>query len=352
MKKWILVLGLILSYNAQAYDYNDCFGASGCQPCPNSTDGKCFYAVEGSKMTIYGPTSTEQNADGSLKETTSIPRYAFTNSDGTSNLPENITSLEITGNITTVKGYAFYSATLTNVQFPETLETISESAFWNNNLSQINFPNSLKNIGKGAFNWNPFSEINLPDGLMTLEGLSGVPLRHVVIPDSVAKVKDAIFSSNSRLQSLVVGADTMLGNIFTYTTGSVIVQFDKLKMFCAENNGSCTTALQSAGATQEQIAQILISYTKDDATGVYQTSDGKYYADVNLMARQMACENKQSCEIASADIRAGRPFDMKGKSYASVDDFIQGKYIPKRIYTIDEANHVAGKTNTFKIRYR
>ena len=41
-----------------------------------------------------------------------------------------------------------------------------------------------------------------------------------------------------------------------------------------------------------------------------------------------------------------------GKTYASLDDLASGNYIPKRIYTIDEANEVAGKVNSVKIRYR
>ncbi len=50
--------------------------------------------------------------------------------------------------------------------------------------------------------------------------------------------------------------------------------------------------------------------------------------------------------IENGQIKAG------GKFYASLDDLASGNYIPKRIYTIDEANAVAGKTNTFSIRYR
>ena len=46
------------------------------------------------------------------------------------------------------------------------------------------------------------------------------------------------------------------------------------------------------------------------------------------------------------------PFIVGGKFYASLDDLAQGKYIPKRIYTIDEANRVAGEKNRVSIRYR
>jgi len=57
--------------------------------------------------------------------------------------------------------------------------------------------------------------------------------------------------------------------------------------------------------------------------------------------------------MAMVDLEnANAPIEYKNKSYASIDDLLKGKYLPKRIYTIDEANQVAGKTNIFSIRYR
>ena len=50
--------------------------------------------------------------------------------------------------------------------------------------------------------------------------------------------------------------------------------------------------------------------------------------------------------IENGQIKAG------GKTYASLDDLASGNHIVKRIYTIDEANEVAGKVNSVKIRYR
>ena len=352
MKKWILVLGLISNFKAFAYDYSDCFETSGCLPCPNSTDGKCFYSTQGNKMTIYGPTSTEKNEDGSLKEVTWIPNDAFYNGT-TSSLPEGITSLEMVGNIVSIGSRAFEQSPLNNVQFSETLEIIGKLAFWNNSLAEINFPNTLKSIEDDAFNWNGFSEMELPSSLNSLgDAFRGVQLTNIIIPDSISEVKDHTFSQNYSLQTFVVGENTTLGDIFTYTDGIASIQFKNFKMFCGEGNASCVTSLQSAGATEEQIAQILKTFTKDNTTGVYKTSDGKYYADIHLMAKNIACDNKQNCELAAANIRAGYPFDIKGKSYVSVGDLIKGNYIKKRIYTIDEANAVTGNKNRVSIKYR
>jgi len=56
--------------------------------------------------------------------------------------------------------------------------------------------------------------------------------------------------------------------------------------------------------------------------------------------------------IISYSIDNNGPIKAGGKTYASLDDLASGNYIPKRIYTIDEANAVAGKVNSVKIRYR
>ena len=40
------------------------------------------------------------------------------------------------------------------------------------------------------------------------------------------------------------------------------------------------------------------------------------------------------------------------KTYSSLDDLAAGNYIPKRIYTIDEANAVAGLKNRISIKYK
>ena len=50
--------------------------------------------------------------------------------------------------------------------------------------------------------------------------------------------------------------------------------------------------------------------------------------------------------------KRGNEYYVDGKFYQSPQDIGTPNYIKKRIYTIDEANQVAGKTNTFSIRYR
>ena len=56
--------------------------------------------------------------------------------------------------------------------------------------------------------------------------------------------------------------------------------------------------------------------------------------------------------IISYSIDKNGQIKADAKTYASLDDLASGNHIVKRIYTIDEANEVAGKVNSVKIRYR
>ena len=64
------------------------------------------------------------------------------------------------------------------------------------------------------------------------------------------------------------------------------------------------------------------------------------------------CSSDESC-MAMVDLEnANAPIEYKNKSYASIDDLLKGKYMPKRIYTLEEANAVAGEKNRVSIKYR
>ncbi len=70
--------------------------------------------------------------------------------------------------------------------------------------------------------------------------------------------------------------------------------------------------------------------------------------------KELIEENNSGYEtrIQPYEINENGDIIYKNKQYSSLADLAKGKYIPKRIYTIDEASAVAGKKNTFSIRYR
>ena len=165
-------------------------------------------------------------------------------------------------------------------------------------------------------------------------------------------------------------------------------------MYCASGNESCAATLQktlNVAKNQDlviqsmQISDLLTTYTKegkfyqiddklyatadlmthnaacDDAANCQAILDaasqgkpfevgGKYYATLDLFANGAACTDKKNCEdILSSN---GNPFKVGSKIYNSMADFANGNYVKHRIYTIDEANKVAGDKNRVSIKYR
>ncbi len=127
------------------------------------------------------------------------------------------------------------------------------------------------------------------------------------IDDTVTSIGRSSFQQNSSLQTLIIpkSVTQMYADVF----GSVSLTAN---IYCSEEiKSSCVNAFTSK-LTEEQINNMLKIYT----------TNGERYV-----------------------------FD--GKEYKSLKDYRNNhEYLPKRIYTIDEANAVAGERNTFKIRYR
>ena len=58
------------------------------------------------------------------------------------------------------------------------------------------------------------------------------------------------------------------------------------------------------------------------------------------------------CDALVASANAGKLLKVGSKTYQSLDALLKGKYDKRRIYTIDEANLVAGDKNMVRIKYR
>lgn len=151
---------------------------------------------------------------------------------------------------------------------------------------------------------------------VVVEGLSSIGHRafqgmtnliDAQIDDSVTSIGRSSFQQNSSLQTLIIpkSVTQMYGDVF----GSVSLT---ASIYCSEEiKSSCINAFSSK-LTEEQINNMLKIYT----------TNGERYV-----------------------------FD--GKEYKSLKDYRNAhEYLPKRIYTVNEASHVAGKKNSVMIRYK
>ena len=201
---------------------------------------------------------------------------------------------------------------------PSTLETISNAVFYSTNIDNLIVPEGVAEIGPNAL---------------------------------------------STINTLILEGDTQFGdNAFWVSSESSVGMHIPTAVYCQSTNTSCNSLKNN-----EEIGDKIITYNKE--SGVY-VLDGQMYASpIDMANTQNACvdmdickakvlKNKGYCssnEACAAMVEAenaNHPIEYKNKSYASIDDLLKGKHMPKRIYTIDEANAVTGNKNRVSIKYR
>ncbi len=191
-----------------------------------------------------------------------------------------------------------------NFFFEGSLKSISTYAFYRMPAENVTIPDTVTTIGYGAFYENhALQNITIPDSVTKIRPYSfyNTNIKNIVIPDSVEFIGDYALRGCPKLQTLTIGENTRLDKIF----GSTIPQ--NLKIYCTGDTAKCDANLEASGYGE-------LKSTKATTKKI----NGVTYV-----------------------------FDNKGKLVTT-----SGRRTEKRIYTIDEANAVAGKVNSVKIRYR
>ncbi len=375
MRKWTLMFGLVLSFNANAA--NDCgVDEENCWDCGKTANDLCTARRNGSELQITGT--------GEMKDYTPLTRWTIDVPWG-----NDYTSVVVSG-IKNIGERAFEYSSIESLSIADSVTSIGYAAVDScYNLQSVNIPDSLTNIGKNAFSWSPYF-----GKTMTL-----------VIPESVTRIESEAFTDATITSLVIEGTPTIAENAF-------------LKIGMGEwmtgqrSNGEyqvpiqiyCQTDVDCTNKGQNEEAVNIINYTKD-MNGVYRVGDSFYSSPETMSAggTEEGCETLEACQTKAIAYKSAKALSMAGGSlcktqsdcldlinmanqklvcnniaackaygyehgigfgypyttknedgsttYYDADGTFLG-YKNKRIYTIDEANAVAGKTNTFSIRYR
>ncbi len=292
MRKYVLILGLFASFNADAWE--------ACGTDANGNTANCEYQIIDGTLTIRG---IGNNGNiGSWSNDTGI----FAPWRG-----KNVENVVIENSIKDLGSYGFKDIRSQNpITIPNSVTTIGGNAFFRVKSSEVIIPDSVTDISNSAFNWSSIKKIDIPDSVQVLGGFRGTNLVDVVVPDSVERIHDMAFSYCLNLQTLTIGENTQLGDIFKdiYDDGEIVfTDITNLKIYCTGDIKKCDANLEAAGYGELKS----IKATTQKINGVTYV------------------------------------YDASGKLVTT-----SGRRTEKRIYTIDEANQVAGKTNSVKIRYR
>ena len=286
-----------------------------------------YYSVNDGIMTIYGPTESGSTV-------ASVPNQTFVNNyTWKSTLPVGVTSLKISGNVD-IGSQAFYGAGLTSIDMTG-VQTIGSDAFMETTgLTSINLT-GVQTIETWAFYHTGLTSVDLT-GVQTIKG--------------------SAFYNATNLTSIVI-SDSLLdagGNISGIS--STAFKGTGLNAIYCPVGKTCANSFEGLSSTPT-----IFSYNKN-GDGTYTVGDNTY-ANSDMMTKNITCEGAQCTALRTA-LNAGNTCSTQeacnalATQYATDDDEnptsqpTKPARASKRIYTIDEANQVAGKTNTFTIRYR
>jgi len=244
----------------------------------------------------------------------------------------------------------------------EGIKTIPDNALGSLNVNSLELGNSVTSVGFHGFTIN--GELHIPDSVNSLnfQGIRGVT--SVVVPDSIKTVCEWCFFDTS-LNTIVLpeGFEVPEGG-FAYVHN---------KTFYCKEGTDCSRIGVKNGVKK-------IDYYNLDASGAYIVGDKIYISAQHLAEGEVCstegltkecieqalnmkalkllnmgniCKDMASCEsVVYADYN-GDSIQIGSKTYASLEDVLAGNAIPKRIYTVEEAEKVSKKTgNIVRIRYK
>ena len=137
---------------------------------------------------------------------------------GTVTIPKTVTYNDVTYNVTSIGGSAFYNCgSLTSVTIPNSVTSIGGGAFSVcSGLTSIIIPNSVTSIGHSAFyKCSGLTSITIPNSVISIGdwafGYSG--LTSIAIPNSVTSIRDYAFYECKSLTSITIpNSMTSIGN--------------------------------------------------------------------------------------------------------------------------------------------
>ena len=336
MKKMVYILSLALSFNTYA---------------EIMTGDKCgdnctwTFDTETGKLTVSG---TGEMYDLHWSYNNNLERYQT--GAPWKNYDWDITQVEIKNGITSIGADAFYNLA---------------------NLENVSIADSVTKMGGGCFQGDRnLISLDLPKNLEVLSGLANTSIKNLVVPESVTSF-DPYSVGSEQLEKLIIESDINFEKDVFWRGGSREIPTTLTSVYCTHSNESCQTL-----ADDTQLSSKMIFFSKED--GVYQLTDkngspiaDSYYisatdmvsgvdktcgTDLNV-CKAKVLENKGICDSTAcmALVEAannGQFLKVASKTYQSLNALLKGDYDKRRIYTIEEANFVAGDKNRVSIKYR
>ncbi|MBR2300000.1 MAG: leucine-rich repeat domain-containing protein [Alphaproteobacteria bacterium] len=272
MKKTVLILGILSSFNANAWE-----------PCGTDAEGNtanCEYQIIDGTLTIRGVGN-----NGNIGSW-----YDSSSGRGISPwIDKDVKNIVLEDSVKDLGSHGFYTLT-----------------------APIKLPNSITEIPKSAFDHYYGNTLDIPDsvtsiGYMALRGMRY--LKNIVVPDNVTLVDDYAFSLNLDLETLTISDKTDLKDIFKqHRVDTVATNTQNLKIYCTGDTKKCDDHLKAAGYPELKS----IKATTKHVNGVTYVFDNKG----KLVTTSGRRENKRIYSIEEASLvskKTGNTFKLRYK---------------------------------------
>ena len=225
---------------------------------------------------------------------------------------KNVKNIVIEDSIKDLGGQAFYNIKSENpIKIPSSVTSVSAYAFDGVETPEVIIPDSVEIIGDSSFKSESLQKITIPDSVKIIEGSAfrwSTNLTDIVFPENLESIGDLALSYCLNLKTITIGENTNLGALFEgYDYDQDATDIANLKIYCTGDTAKCDAHLAAAG-----------------------------YPDL----KSSKATTKQINGVTYV-------YDKSGKLVTS-----SGHRTEKRIYTIEEANAIAGTKNRISIKYR
>ena len=301
MKKYALILGLLMPMVA----YADCDSSGKCvwDCSPDDKTNTCTATFENGTLSISG--TEMKNGFGYYIDTDTYNITSAPWNDEAGHLKQ-ITNVVIGSEMKNIGGSFLMGATnLKHITIPENIESVGNAAFYHTGLKSVDWPASLKTIRGSTFQYTHLTDFSFLDGIESIGGgsFNGVfwytdsPIS-IVIPDSVKTIGQYAFTENAKLQNIVLSEN--------------VISIDSLAFDSRLQTIYCTGDIN-----------------------VCKVNVGEAFSD---KVKQATAKKINGVTYV---------YDKNGNLITT-----SGHRKERRIYTIEEANAVAGDKNRVSIKYR